>query len=429
MPSTAVIGMQFGDEGKGKIVDVLAEQHDYVARFNGGNNAGHTVKVGDTTYKFHIIPSGIVQGKTCIIGNGVVIDPDVLVEEMDNLDDGLEENLYISDRAHLIMPQHKALEEAIEKARGKSSIGTTKRGIGPTYAAKAFRTGYRVGDLVDRKGNIDKDGFWDKLRQDPYFKMLTAYHDDLETDLPDPLTQERIVETYCKLAERFKDKVRDTGKMIAEALKDNKHVLFEGAQGTLLDIDHGTYPYVTSSSPTIGGASTGTGVRVKSDRVIGVLKAYTTRVGGGPFPTELKDELGNKLREQGGEYGTTTGRPRRCGWLDLVIGRYAVRINGINKIALTKLDVLTGLSDIGICHEYELDGKKTKDFPSRLSDLERCKPEYFFMEGWDEDISSMTLKDDLPKTTREYLNEIEFSLDVPIKLISVGPERTQLIAA
>lgn len=415
---TAVLGMQWGDEGKGKIVDILAEHHDYIVRFNGGNNAGHTVKVGDRTYKFHHIPSGIVWGKTCIMGNGMVIDPEVLIKEMDGLDPGLEENLYLSEKAHLVMPQHKAFEAALE---AKNPIGTTKRGIGPAYSAKALRKGaYRVGDLVDRHGNVDRDKFWKKLNEDPFFDIL-------EKTYGVKLSREEIFETYCKLAERYKDRVRDTGVMLAEAMRKDEHILFEGAQGTMLDIDHGTYPYVTSSNATVGGMSTGTGVGVRPDKVIGVLKAYTTRVGGGPFPTELTDEIGEQLREQGHEYGTTTGRPRRCGWLDLVVARYATMINWIDVLAITKLDVLSGLPELRLCYEYDLDGEKTKYFPSRLSDIEKCKPVLHPMDPWSEDITEARSFADLPKNAQRYLKEISEEVETPISMISVGPERTQLI--
>ncbi len=460
---TAVLGMQWGDEGKGKIVDILAEHHDYIVRFNGGNNAGHTVKVGDRTYKFHHIPSGIVWGKTCIMGNGMVIDPEVLIKEMDGLDPGLEENLYLSDRAHLIMPQHKAFEAALE---AKNPIGTTKRGIGPAYSAKALRKGaYRVGNLVDRHGNVDRDKFWKKLNEDPFFDIL-------EKTYGVKLSREEIFETYCKLAERYKNRVRDTGVMLAEAMRKDKHILFEGAQGTMLDIDHGTYPYVTSSNPTIGGASSGSGVRVIPDKVIGVLKAYTTRVGDGPFPTEfveegkvkssfppeeelktmgktIKDwELGHYdrkatiegvmkgnpeamsrfVRVEGGEYGTTTGRPRRTGWLDLVVGKYAKRINGITEVALTKLDVLSDLPMIELCYAYLLGEMNEIDyFPSRLDDVEKCIPVPDSFQGWEGDISDIRSVNDLPLDAKNYVKGINRELGTPITMIGVGPERSQTI--
>jgi len=417
---TLVVGMQFGDEGKGKIVDILAEQHDYVVRYNGGSNAGHTIVVGDKTYKFHLIPSGILQGKICIIGNGVIIDPNVLVEEMEDLECGLEENLYISDRAHLVMPQNKALEEALENAKGSSRIGTTKRGIGPTYAVKALRSGMRVSDLIDSKGNIDRDTFWKKLQEDPLFEILEKTYGIV-------LPRKEIADTYFSLAERFKHMIRDTGRMIYNAIENGRHILFEGAQGTLLDIDHGTYPYVTSSTPTAGGASTGSGIRVDPDRIIGVLKAYTTRVGGGPFPTEITGDMGNRLRERGGEYGATTGRPRRCGWLDLVIAGYAGRVNMPTELAVTKLDVLSDLGELFVCDRYLLRGEETSDFPSRLSDLENCTPAYFFLPGWTEDISSCTSIDELPACAAEYIKRIERELDTRVSIISVGPGREQTI--
>lgn len=419
MPSTIVVGMQWGDEGKGKIVDILADEHDLIVRYNGGANAGHTVKVGDKIYKFHLIPSGIVQGKPCIIGNGEVIDPEVLIEEMNQIGE-LSKNLFISDRAHLVMPQNKAFEAALESGRGQSKIGTTGRGIGTTYAAKALRSGFRIGDLVDGRGNIDRDTFWKALQSDPLFNIL-------EKTYGVNLSREEIAEKYYTIAGKFSDRVRDTSKMLWDALSMDEYVLFEGAQATLLDIDHGTYPYVTSSSPTIGGASTGTGVYAKPDRIIGIAKAYTTRVGGGPFPTELNDEIGEGIRKRGDEYGTTTGRPRRCGWFDRVVAEYAKRVNGITEMAIMKLDVLSGLSGIKICTDYNLSEEKTDDFPSRLADLEMCEPVYETLLGWQDDITGTRSMEELPDDARLYVDKIKNYLDTKITMVSVGPERSQTI--
>jgi len=420
MPSTVVLGLQWGDEGKGKIVDALAGHHDMVVRYNGGANSGHTVKVGEKVYKFHLIPSGIVQGKPSIIGNGEVVDPEVLVEEMEQVED-FRENLYISDRAHLVLPQDKEWEAALEEAKGKGRIGTTGRGIGTTYAAKMLRSGARVCDLVDRNGNVDRDSFWKVLQSDPIFDIL-------EKTYGKKVSREEILERYCMLAENFRDRVADTSLMIWEALyRHGGHVLFEGAQAAMLDIDHGTYPFVTSSSPTIGGASAGSGVHVKPERVIGVVKAYTTRVGGGPFPTELLDETGELIRAQGAEYGTTTGRPRRCGWFDVPVAKYAVRVNGATELAVMKLDVLSGLPEIEMCTEYKLDGKPLACFPSRIHDLEECKPEYDHFPGWTGILSAASLMDDLPDNARVYVDELEGYVGVPITIVSVGPERKETI--
>jgi len=421
MPATIVIGMQWGDEGKGKVVDNLSDTHDYNVRYNGGANAGHTVVAGGHTYKLNLLPSGIVRGKTCIIGNGVVIDPEILTGEMDKVG-GLSENLYISDRAHLVMPQNRAIEAALEGEKKGAGIGTTKRGIGPTYAAKMLRSGFRVGDLVDRKGNVDRDTFWRKLEEDPFFRIL-------ESTYGVTLSREEILEKYVAFAERFRDKVRDTGRMIYCALENKKNVLFEGAQGTLLDIDHGTYPYVTSSNATVGGAITGSGVGFKPDVVIGVIKAYTTRVGEGPFPTELTDDLGEQMRKKGNEYGTTTGRARRCGWLDFVIAKYAKAANGITNLAVTKLDILSALPELKVCSQYDMDGKPTSRFPSRISDLGDCVPLLDAVDVWTEDLSDMRHPDELPENARRYIKRMEEQLQLPATMISVGPDRDQTIYA
>jgi len=419
MPSTVVIGLQWGDEGKGKIVDALAEGHDMVVRYNGGANSGHTVKVGEKVYKFHLIPSGVIQGKPSIIGNGDVVDPEVLLDEMEQIG-SFRENLFISDRTHVVLPQDREWEAALEEAKGKGRIGTTGRGIGTTYAAKALRSGVRMGDIVDRHGNVDRDNFSRIIADDPMFDIL-------EKTYGRKLSRDDIVEKYCALADRFRDRVRDTSRMVYDALEKGLYVLFEGAQANMLDIDHGTYPFVTSSSPTVGGASTGSGVHAKPGRVVGVVKAYNTRVGGGPFPTELDDETGELIRKRGAEYGTTTGRPRRCGWFDVPVASYAIRVNGVTEVAVMKLDVLSGLPRIGIGTHYELDGERIDDFPSRIGDVGKCLPCYVFAHGWDEDITGAKSNRELPDNALHYTDRLQELMGRPISMVSVGPERHQTI--
>ncbi len=426
MPCAVIVGAQFGDEGKGKIVDYYSKDADVVVRYQGGCNAGHTVVVGEETFKFHLIPSGVVQGKRVVIGNGVVIDLEVLSKEIDFLKSkGKKLNLLISDRAHITLPFHKMLDGIEESSRGKSRVGTTKRGIGPTYADKIARFGLRVIDLLDDDILKEKLDFLIPIKQ----KTLTYVFDSSEN------ISEKNVLNYClKYRERIKNYVGDASLEINKAIEQGKKVLLEGAQGTLLDVDHGTYPFVTSSNPTIGGALTGSGIGPKHiNKVIGVMKGYITRVGGGPMPTELKDEVGEKIREKGKEFGTTTGRPRRCGWFDCVILRYALRINGLDGLAITKLDVLGGLKKVKICTSYEYDGKKIEELPTDLKVLEKCKPVYEELDGWD-DLSAEEWKElskkgyyALPEEVRNYLKRIEEIADIPIFLISVGPEREATI--
>lgn len=422
MSAIVIVGTQWGDEGKGRITDYLAQKAHMVVRYQGGNNAGHTVKVDDQEYRLHLIPSGILhQNKICVIGNGVVIDPISLVEEINDLKNrGINvDNLKISDRAHLIMPYHKLLDSLSEDRRGEDDIGTTRRGIGPAYMDKAERTGIRVIDLMDR------DIFEAKLEAN-----LKAKNYLLERVYGrNGLNKEEILDKYLSSIEVLKDYVTDTSVVIYNALKEGKNVLFEGAQGTLLDIDHGTYPYVTSSHPISGGVCIGAGIGPTFiDKVIGVVKAYTTRVGKGPFPTELHDDTGNYIRERGYEYGTTTGRPRRCGWLDVVIIRYAIRLSGLTSIAITKLDTLSGLDVVKICTGYKYKGRIINDFPASLKVLGECEPVYEEMEGWKEDITGIRCYDDLPPNAKNYLNRITELCDIDISFISIGPKRSQGIA-
>ena len=425
MPATVVVGTQWGDEGKGRIIDNLAEKSQMVVRFQGGNNAGHTIVNDQGEYKFHLIPSGILYPHVmALIGNGVVIDPRVLCGELDGLKErGISaDNLRLSGNAHLIMPYHILLDAAHETQLGKRKIGTTKRGIGPAYTDKAARLGIRVQDLLDKK----------ILRQ----KLDTAIgekNDLLEKVYNIPgVDRFEVMEQYAEYADRLSPYIADTSLLIDKALKRGESVLFEGAQGCLLDIDHGTYPFVTSSNPIAGAACVGAGVGpTMIDDVLGVCKAYTTRVGEGPFPTELLDELGDHLVQQGNEYGTTTGRKRRCGWLDLVILKYAVRLNGLTGLAITKLDVLSGLDQIKICsmYEYEHDGKSENyiDFPPHQSIFYHCKPVYQTLPGWKEDISGARKLGDLPPEARDYLELVSEEAGVPIKMVSVGPGRDEAI--
>jgi len=425
MPATVVVGTQWGDEGKGRIIDNLAERSQMVVRFQGGNNAGHTIVNDQGEYKFHLIPSGILYPHvTAVIGNGVVVDPRVLCGELDTLAErGVSsENLRLSGNAHLIMPYHILLDGAHETQLGKRKIGTTKRGIGPAYTDKAARLGIRVQDLLDKK----------ILRQ----KLDTAIHeknDLLEKVYNSPgVDRFEVMDQYAQYADRLSPYIADTSLLIDKALRRNEQVLFEGAQGCLLDIDHGTYPFVTSSNPIAGAACVGAGVGpTKINEVMGVCKAYTTRVGEGPFPTELHGELGDHLVQQGNEYGTTTGRKRRCGWLDLVILKYAVRLNGLTGLAITKLDVLSGLDQIKVCsmYEYEHDGASENftDFPPHQSIFYHCKPVYQTLPGWKADISGVRRLADLPVEARDYLSLISEEAGVPVQMVSVGPGRDELV--
>ncbi|NPV89210.1 MAG: adenylosuccinate synthase [Firmicutes bacterium] len=421
MAGVIVVGSQWGDEGKGKIIDFLAEKADMVVRFQGGNNAGHTVVVKDQEFRLHLIPSGILYPQTqCVIGNGVVLDPAVLIQEIANLKKrGVSiENLLVSSRAQVLMPYHQKIDELEEDRRGDNKIGTTKRGIGPAYMDKISRVGIRVADLLDR------DFFaatLDLVLQDKN-ELLTKYYN------AEPFSYQEILDKYLEYAEEIRPYVTDTSIIVYKALKEGKKVLFEGAQGTLLDIDHGTYPFVTSSHPVAGGAMVGAGIGpTYINRVIGVVKAYTTRVGGGPFPTELLDDLGQQIRERGREYGTTTGRPRRCGWLDTVILRYAVRVNGLSELAITKLDILDEMETIKICTAYRYKGQIIEELPSTLAELAHCEPIYEEWPGWMADITRIQTQEELPLSARNYLRRIEQLTETPINLIAVGPERHKTI--
>jgi adenylosuccinate synthase len=420
--NVVIVGTQWGDEGKGKIVDLLAEFADVVVRFQGGNNAGHTMVVDDQQLITHLVPSGILQQKICVIGNGVVVDPSVLIEELDHLasrsvDIG-PNKLKISEKAHLIMPYHKQIDNAREKFKGDKKIGTTGRGIGPAYEDKSTRRGIRFIDLLDpqefrEKVNtiLDEKNFYLK-------HYLSA----------ETLDGDRIIDQYEAYAERLEPYVTNISITIDRAIKNGQQVLFEGAQGTHLDIDHGTYPFVTSSNTIAGNACCGAGIGPTAiTDVIGIVKAYTTRVGKGPFPAELFDEVGDRIQEKGSEFGATTGRRRRCGWLDTVILKNAVRLNGLTGLAVTKLDVLGGLENLKICTGYVYKGTILKDFPASLKSLGDCQPVYETLPGWSEDISDADEIKNLPENVKNYLNRIEELTQTPIHIVSVGAERTQTI--
>ena len=414
----AVIGTQWGDEGKGKVVDFLCEDADYVVRFQGGSNAGHTIKVGDEKYKFHLLPSGVVRGKTCVIGNGVVVDPEVFLKEIDSLRKrGREPRVMVSDRANVIMPYHKILDGAEESYLGKKRIGTTKRGIGPCYSDKMARKGIRVGDLLDEELLRDKLESILPIKE----KLAEIYGVRFDFDM------DELVEKYTEYGRKMEPYITDTIAELSRAVREGKNILLEGAQGVMLDIDFGTYPYTTSSNTISGGACTGSGIPPKCiDEVIGVVKAYTTRVGMGPLPTELKDEIGKHLQERGGEFGTTTGRARRCGWLDLVVLKYSVTVSGVDKIALTKLDVLDGLREVKVCVGYEYDGRMMDTVPSNIKILENVKPVYEKLNGW-KSVSGAKAFEDLPKEAKKYIKFIEDFLDIDVFLISTGAEREKTI--
>jgi len=422
MPAFVIVGMQWGDEGKGKVVDYVSRYADVVVRHNGGNNAGHTLTVGGKQTILHLIPSGILHpGKTCIIGNGTVLDPAVLLEEIDVVRAAgaeLEGRLFISDTAHIIMPYHKLLDKAQETFRGKNRIGTTGRGIGPAYADKTERFGVRLGDLLDTE--LFKTKLADLLE---YKNMI------LEKLFGEkPLEFDAVFSEYAAYAERLRPFAADVVPMVHNALKAGRQVLCEGAQGCMLDLDHGTFPYVTSSTTLSAGACSGIGLGPKDiNGVIGIVKAYTTRVGEGPFPTELLNSAGEFLRERGREFGATTGRPRRCGWLDCVQLRRAAMVNGVTHLVLTKPDVLSELESIKICTAYEIDGETVSEFPGHISRLERVKPLYEEMPGWSEDISTCLDWNQLPKPAQAYFKRIEELIGVPVAIVSVGPGREQTI--
>ena len=423
MSAFVVLGAQWGDEGKGKMTDYLAEEAEVIVRFQGGNNAGHTVEVGDKQYKLHLIPSGILHDdKLNIIGNGVVVDPKALFTEIDYLEkEGVKvtpNKLIVSDRAHVIMPYHKILDNLKEKARGKNDIGTTGKGIGPCYTDKFERCGIRICDL------IDEEVFKEKLKEN----IETKNKYIVNVLGGEELNYDEILKEYLELAERLRPYVQDTSVRLYDEIKEDKTVLFEGAQGMLLDIDYGTYPYVTSSNTTACGVASGSGIGpTMITNAVGIAKAYTTRVGKGPFPTELDNEIGEWIREKGHEYGVTTGRSRRCGWLDTVILKTTVRVSGLTSLCVTKIDTLAGLDKLKICVGYKFDGKVIDYFPASLKDLEKCEPIYEEFEGWGEEVAEARNYNELPENAKKYLTRIEELTGTKISIVSVGPRRDQTI--
>lgn len=419
MTSVVVVGTQWGDEGKGKITDFLSENAEVIARYQGGNNAGHTIKFNGETFKLHLIPSGIFyKDKVSVIGNGMVVDPKALIQELNYLHDrGIStDNLKISDRAHVILPYHIKLDEVEEERKGANKIGTTKKGIGPAYMDKAARIGIRIADLLDRE--VFKEKLTRNLEEKN--RLLERFYGTEGFKLED------IFDEYYQYGQEFKKYVCDTSVVLNDALDNGKRVLFEGAQGVMLDIDQGTYPFVTSSNPVAGGVTIGAGVGpTKIKHVVGVSKAYTTRVGDGPFPTELHDEIGNQIREVGREYGTTTGRPRRVGWFDSVVVRHARRVSGITDLSLNSLDVLTGIKTLKICVAYKYNGKIIENYPANLRILSECEPVYEELPGWTEDITNCKSIDELPVNARMYLERISQLTGIPLSIFSVGPDRTQ----
>ena len=418
MSTTVLVGSQWGDEGKGKIVDILSEKYDIVTRYQGGANAGHTVEIGDKKFILHLIPSGILRDKvTCVIGNGVVIDPTALLDEINLLEKNnikVGGRLFISHNAHLIMPYHKLLDSINES--GENKIGTTGRGIGPCYIDKYARKGIKIVDLLNRK--VLEEKIRENIKEKNNLLKKVYGHDELDV--------EEIIKQYVEFDKIIDKYIKDIPSYLNNAIAEGKSILLEGAQGALLDVDHGTYPYVTSSSPTSGGACTGTGIPpTKIDNVIGIVKAYTTRVGFGPFPTELIDDEGEKLRKVGVEYGATTGRPRRCGWFDAFLVSYSAMVNGIDSVAVTKLDVLSSFENIKVCVGYELNGKLLKSFPTDVERLSSVKPVYEILPGWNSDISKCLSYSELPDKTKDYLNFISDKSGIKIKIVSVGPKRQQ----
>ncbi|KIX80889.1 adenylosuccinate synthase [Bacillus subtilis] len=420
MSSVVVVGTQWGDEGKGKITDFLSENAEVIARYQGGNNAGHTIKFDGITYKLHLIPSGIFyKDKTCVIGNGMVVDPKALVTELAYLHERnvSTDNLRISNRAHVILPYHLKLDEVEEERKGANKIGTTKKGIGPAYMDKAARIGIRIADLLDR------DAFAEKLERNLEEKnrLLEKMYETEGFKLED------ILDEYYEYGQQIKKYVCDTSVVLNDALDEGRRVLFEGAQGVMLDIDQGTYPFVTSSNLVAGGVTIGSGVgpTTKIKHVVGVSKAYTTRVGDGPFPTELKDEIGDQIREVGREYGTTTGRPRRVGWFDSVVVRHARRVSGITDLSLNSIDVLAGIETLKICVAYRYKGEIIEEFPASLKALAECEPVYEEMPGWTEDITGAKSLSELPENARHYLERVSQLTGIPLSIFSVGPDRSQ----
>jgi adenylosuccinate synthase len=420
MSVTVLVGSQWGDEGKGKIVDILSENYDIVVRYQGGANAGHTIQIGDKQYILHLIPSGILrENVSCVIGNGVVIDPNALLEEIELLESNnivIKDRLFISQNAHLIMPYHKLIDSISES--GTNKIGTTGRGIGPCYIDKYDRKGIKIVDL------LNKESLEEKIRANLKEKnnLLKKIYNSKELDV------EKIINEYTEFDKKIDKYITDVPTYLNNAIEDDKSILMEGAQGALLDIDFGTYPYVTSSNPTAGGACTGSGIPpTQITSVLGIVKAYTTRVGYGPFPTELKDEAGEKLREWGSEYGATTGRPRRCGWFDAFLVKYSRMINGIERAAITKLDVLSNLDEIKVCVGYEINGKRLKAFPTEVGQMAQAIPIYETLPGWKTDISDVRYYDELPSQAKDYLTFISQQSGFEISIISVGPRRIQTI--
>ena len=422
MPATVIVGAQWGDEGKGKIVDLLAQHSDFVCRYQGGPNAGHTIVCDGETFKLHHVPSGILSdGKICVVGAGCVIDPALLVEEIDELERRgvTTAGLRVSGNAHLIMPWHVAIDSASERRLGKLQIGTTRRGIGPAYADKAARLGIRIQDILDPK--ILRQKFETALAEKNI--VLERLHDAA------PLQVEELAERMESCAQRLRPYVADTSLLVDQALREGRRVLLEGAQGTLLDLDHGTYPFVTSSNPIAGAAATGTGIGpTRIDSVVGVAKAYVTRVGEGPFPTEIEGPDQERVRELGGEYGTTTGRERRCGWLDLVGLRFAVRVNGLTSLALTKLDVLSSFGELPVCTRYRLaDGTETEEIPAHQTDFHHARPVYETLTGWNEPLDSVEHLEELPEAARRYVEYVERAVDVEVTMIGTGADRERVL--
>jgi adenylosuccinate synthase len=423
MANVVIIGTQWGDEGKGKVVDLLTEKADCVVRFQGGNNAGHTLVVNDQKFIFHLIPSGILHpGKTCLIGNGLVVDPSVLIQEMDRLQDyGLlvtPRNLIVSRYAHIIMPYHRALDVAREKRKGKTKIGTTGRGIGPCYEDKVCRSGIRLHDLLDSKSFTEK---LQAVLEEKNFILQQFFGEE-------PLDPTAIAEEYLGYGERLAPFAGNVSELLNKADQNHKNILFEGAQGTHLDIDHGTYPFVTSSNTLAGNACCGAGIGpTRIHKVLGVVKAYTTRVGAGPFPTELLGDIGIRIREIGCEFGATTGRPRRCGWLDMVVVRDSIRLNGLSGLIITKLDVLSGIPILKVATAYQCGSTQRETMPPELDVLETCQPMFEEFPGWTEDISKVQRFADLPPNTQKYLLAVETLAGIPIIMVSVGPRRNETI--
>lgn len=423
MGNVVVVGTQWGDEGKGKVVDLLTARSDLVVRFQGGNNAGHTLVVEGRQFIFHLIPSGILyENKKCLIGNGLVVDPEVLLEEMDKLKEaGIEvgpERLSLSEKAHIIMPYHRAVDLARETAKGKGKLGTTGRGIGPCYEDKAARIGVRAVDLMDP--DVLKEKVEVNLKEKNFLleKLLGAQ----------PLEAGPILDSYLAMGEKLAPFITDVSVELEQAVKDQKSILFEGAQGTHLDVDHGTYPFVTSSNPVAGSACAGAGIGPKQlHHVVGIVKAYTTRVGAGPFVTELTDETGDYIQARGKEFGATTGRRRRCGWLDLIVVRDSARLNGLDSLAITKLDVLSGLENLRVCVGYEIEGEKVEQRPASLGRMAACTPIYQDMPGWQDDISTARKLNALPGAARAYLDVIEHVAGIPVSIVSVGAGREETI--